>query len=62
MNEVVTAANAAGYETVIIADHLTWRKMVEVQRGRELNRILAFTSRNMLTFAVLVVLALWVAA
>ena len=46
----------------LLPHYLTWRKMVEIRRGRELNRILAFTSRNMLTFAVLVVLALWVAA
>lgn len=37
---------------------LTWRKMVQIHKGRALNRILGFTSRNMLTFALLIVLAL----
>ena len=31
--------------------------MVQINQGPELNRILGFTSRNMLTFAILVVLA-----
>lgn len=35
--------------------------MVNIYRGRELNRILGFTSRNMLTFALLVVLSLLIA-
>lgn len=42
----------------LIPHFLTWRKMVQIGRGRELNRILAFTSRNMLTFALLTALAL----
>ena len=32
--------------------------MVQIGSGRELNRVLGFTSRNMLTFALLVVAAL----
>ncbi len=36
----------------------TWHTMVRINRGRELNRILGFTSRNMLVFALLVVLGL----
>lgn len=36
----------------------TWRKMVAIGHGRELNRILGLTSRNMLLFAALVVAAL----
>jgi hypothetical protein len=31
--------------------------MVQINKGPELNRILGFTSRNMLTFAILVVVA-----
>lgn len=41
----------------LLPHYLTWRKMVEINHGRELNRILGFTSRNMLTFALLVVAA-----
>ncbi|MBO5699554.1 MAG: 1,4-dihydroxy-2-naphthoate octaprenyltransferase [Bacteroidaceae bacterium] len=41
----------------LLPHYLTWRKMVQINRGKELNRILGFTSRNMLTFALLVVLA-----
>lgn len=36
----------------------TWRTMVRINRGRELNRILGQTSRNMLVFAILVVIGL----
>ncbi|MBR1387871.1 MAG: 1,4-dihydroxy-2-naphthoate octaprenyltransferase [Alloprevotella sp.] len=36
----------------------TWRTMVAVGRGRELNRVLGLTSRNMLIFGLLTVLAL----
>lgn len=42
----------------LLPHYLTWRKMVHIRTGRALNRILGFTSRNMLTFAMLVVLAL----
>ena len=45
----------------LLPHFLTWRKMVNIYRGRELNRILGFTSRNMLTFALLVVLSLLIA-
>ena len=41
----------------LLPHYLTWRKMVQINRGPQLNRILGFTSRNMLTFAILVVLA-----
>lgn len=42
----------------LLPHFLTWRKMVKINHGRELNRILGFTSRNMLTFALLIVLSL----
>lgn len=42
----------------LLPHYLTWRKMVEIGDGRALNRILGFTSRNMLTFALLIVAAL----
>lgn len=42
----------------LLPHYLTWRKMVQINKGRQLNRILGFTSRNMLTFALLVVAAL----
>lgn len=42
----------------LLPHYLTWRKMVTIHHGRELNRILGFTSRNMLTFALLVVISL----
>ncbi len=41
----------------LLPHYLTWRKMVQINHGPALNRILGFTSRNMLTFALLVVLA-----
>ena len=41
----------------LLPHYLTWRKMVQINKGPQLNRILGFTSRNMLTFAILVVLA-----
>ena len=41
----------------LLPHYLTWRKMVQINKGLQLNRILGFTSRNMLTFAILVVLA-----
>lgn len=42
----------------LLPHYLTWRKMTGIGRGRELNRVLGFTSRNMLTFGLLVILAL----
>ena len=42
----------------LLPHYLTWRRMIQIGQGRELNRILAFTSRNMMTFALLTVLAL----
>jgi 1,4-dihydroxy-2-naphthoate octaprenyltransferase len=41
----------------LLPHYLTWRKMVQINSGPQLNRILGFTSRNMLTFALLVVAA-----
>lgn len=41
----------------LLPHYLTWCKMVQINKGPELNRILGFTSRNMLTFAILVVVA-----
>ena len=41
----------------LLPHYLTWRKMVQINKGPQLNRILGFTSRNMLTFAILVVVA-----
>lgn len=41
----------------LLPHYLTWRKMVQINHGLELNRILGFTSRNMLTFALLIVVA-----
>ena len=41
----------------LLPHYLTWRKMVQINSGPQLNRILGFTSRNMLTFAILVVVA-----
>ncbi len=42
----------------LLPHYLTWRKMEEIHEGRALNRILGFTSRNMLTLALLTVAAL----
>lgn len=42
----------------LVPHSLTWREMVRINQGRTLNRILGKTSRNMLIFAVLTVLAL----
>ena len=36
----------------------TWRQMVRIYQGRELNHILGLTSRNMLIFGVLLTIAL----
>lgn len=38
--------------------YLTWREMTAIRTGRALNRVLGLTSRNMLVFALLTVLAL----
>lgn len=37
---------------------MTWREMVRIHHGKELNRILGKTSRNMFVFAILVALGL----
>lgn len=42
----------------LLPHYLTWRKMVATFEGRALNRVLGFTSRNMLTFGILLALAL----
>lgn len=42
----------------LLPHYLTWRKMCAIREGRALNRILGFTSRNMLTFALLLTIAL----
>lgn len=42
----------------LLPHFLTWRKMVQIHQGKALNRILGLTSRNMLTFALLIVLSL----
>ena len=42
----------------LLPHYLTWRKMTQIRDGRALNRILGFTSRNMLTFALLTAMAL----
>ena len=42
----------------LLPHYLTWRKMVEIRQGRALNRILGFTSRNMLLMGILITLAL----
>ncbi len=61
----VAALAAYGYMWVaifplfyLLPHYLTWRKMVQIGCGRGLNRVLGYTSRNMLTFGLLVVLAL----
>ena len=43
----------------LLPHYLTWRKMVSIHQGRELNRVLGFTSRNMLTFGALLAIALY---
>lgn len=45
----------------LLPHYLTWRKMVRINRGRELNKILGLTSQNMLLFAILTALALCLA-
>lgn len=42
----------------ILPHFMTWQKMVKINRGKELNRILGETSRNMLLFGVLLALGL----
>lgn len=42
----------------ILPHFMTWQKMVKINRGKELNRILGGTSRNMLLFGVLLALGL----
>ena len=42
----------------LILHFLTWRQMVRIRQGRELNHILGLTSRNMLVFGVLLTIAL----
>ena len=37
---------------------LTWRKMIQIKKGKELNRILGETSRNMLLIGLLLAAAL----
>lgn len=37
----------------------TWRTMCRIDRGRALNQILGATSRNMMLFALLILLGLW---
>lgn len=42
----------------LLPHYLTWHKMVQINHGLGLNRILGFTSRNLLTYALLCLLAL----
>ncbi len=50
---------AAVFPALYLLPHaMTWRTMVRISKGRELNRVLGLTSRNMLFFALLTVLAL----
>lgn len=42
----------------LIPHCITWRKMITINKGRELNQILGATSRNMLIFALLTVVSL----
>lgn len=41
----------------LLPHFLTWRKMTSIGRGRELNRVLGFTARNILTFGALAALS-----
>ena len=41
----------------LLPHYLTWRKMTRIGQGRALNRVLGFTSRNILTFGLLVLLS-----
>lgn len=42
----------------LVPHYLTWRKMLQINKGRELNTILGKTSRNMLIFALLTAISL----
>ena len=42
----------------LVPHYLTWRKMLQIYKGRELNTILGKTSRNMLIFALLTAISL----
>ncbi|MBO4730847.1 MAG: prenyltransferase, partial [Bacteroidaceae bacterium] len=49
----------AGFTLPYLLLHImTWRQMVRIRQGRELNHILGLTSRNMLIFGVLLTIAL----
>ncbi|MBP5628931.1 MAG: 1,4-dihydroxy-2-naphthoate octaprenyltransferase [Bacteroidaceae bacterium] len=49
----------AGFTLPYLLLHIiTWRQMVRIRQGRELNHILGLTSRNMLIFGVLLTVAL----
>lgn len=37
----------------------TWREMIRIDHGKELNKILGLTSRNLLIFSVLFLIGLW---
>jgi len=41
----------------LLPHYLTWRKMVQINHGKSLNRILGFTSRNMLMMGALIAIA-----
>lgn len=43
----------------LLPHYLTWRKMLHINRGRTLNSILGQTSRNMMIFALLTAISLW---
>lgn len=43
----------------LLPHYLTWRKMLHINRGRALNSILGQTSRNMMIFALLTAISLW---
>ena len=46
--------------TYLLLHHAAWRKMVEINQGKALNKILGLTSRNMFLMAVLLSLAILV--
>lgn len=43
----------------LVPHYLTWRKMLHIHHGRALNSILGQTSRNMMIFALLTAISLW---
>lgn len=45
-------------QVYVLPHFMTWKKMVKINRGKELNGILGETSRNMLLFGVLLALGL----